>query len=164
MKWYHVMVFVLLACALSCSRRSGKGNKVQSSWTGGLIKQYGTYKTADSSIVIVVSKKPKSLLKYVVKDANGSILIDSDDAPSISVFHRWRLYWDSKRQYLWVCSSDIGDSLWLKQDGSTFRILHLHENRRFIKVMPENLLSELSPRDQKLYRDPEYLPAEDTNE
>jgi hypothetical protein len=170
MKWYNIMLFVLLGlgcvlwCASSCSRRTGRGNKVRSSWIGGLIKGYGTYNTPDSSIAIVVSKKANSLLTYVVMDANGSILIDSNDAPSISVLHRWRLYWDSKRECLWVCSSDIGNSLWLKQDGSKFRILHLHENRGFIKIIPEDLFSELGTTYQKLYRDPQYLAAEHGNE
>ncbi|MHA2062622.1 MAG: hypothetical protein ACW963_10085 [Candidatus Sifarchaeia archaeon] len=126
---------------------------MSSPWSGGLIKQYGTYKTEDGSVSIFVEKEPKTLLKYLVKGREGKVLINSDNAPqSISVIHRWRLYWDNTTEILWVCSGDIGDNIWVKADGGGYEIRSVFDVPEIAKNIPDALLVELSSRRQNWYR------------
>ncbi len=142
-----IAILIIIIIFFPCCSKSQK-------WNGGLIKQYGTYKTNDAKITITVSEEPKGILKYVVKDSNDTILFDSgyDRYAEISLYHEWRLYWDNANNYFWVCSSDRGDFVWIREDGGKYQIKTITEGSRYAKIIPESLLLELSSSQQKWYK------------
>ncbi len=164
MKWWYIVLFSALACLLSCSRRGGGGTRTYASWTGGLIKHYGTYVPANSGVVIVVSKRPKALLEYVVTSDEGEVLIDSRDGPAVSVFHAWCIYWDNESQLLWVFNSDIGSFVWVRQDDAEYDVLYLADNKGFINMLPDAIFSTLHPSFQKRYAHRDYSSGADSND
>jgi len=146
-----ILLIIYFIFSPYCSNK--EDNIMVNKWKGGIIKKYGTYKTEDGKIIIIVSEEPKGILKYVVKDSNDITLFSSsyDRYEEISVYHRWRLYWDNTDGYLWVCSSDRGDFIWTKRNGEQYQVRAIEDGSEYAKIIPESLVRELSNHSQKRY-------------
>jgi len=143
-----VLIVVYFFASSLYSRRT----RVMSTWEKGLIKSYGTYKTEDRNITIVVSKIPNTLLRFYAEDSNGTILFSTDPSTSVSVFHRWGLFWDQDTKYFWLCSSDMGDFVWVKDANGQYHV-HVVWESEYMKMIPEPLFLTLSESTQKWYKE-----------
>lgn len=95
----------LILIALSCKESA-------CDWKGGEITNYGNY--CNSHVKIKVYEKD-NYLKYEMRNREEDIIISNDE--NISVVHRWALFLDDEKN-LWVFSSDIGHSCWIKGIGT----------------------------------------------
>lgn len=86
-------------------------------YSGGFIRNYGTYKIKKKGSVIDVDKNSDGILTYQVRDDSGKLMIESNE--NASVYQRWFLYWD-KDENLWVNSSDVGCSVWKKNNHGLY--------------------------------------------
>lgn len=141
----------LIVVYFSVSSLYSRRTRVMSTWEKGLIKSYGSYKTKDGNITIAVSKIPNTLLYYIARDKKGNVLFSSDQAIEVSVFHRWGLFWDEKNDYFWVCSRDVGDSVWVKDANGKYQVHGVWESE-YMKMIPEPLFSTLLKSTQEDYK------------
>ena len=75
------------------------------------IEELGVY-SFNGGIKIIVYRE-NYLLRYLMLDGANNTLLKSDK--NISLMQKWGLYLDRDDQ-LWVLSSDIGHSCWVKND------------------------------------------------
>ncbi|WP_254091510.1 hypothetical protein [Dawidia soli] len=107
-------------------------------WTGGEITDYGEY--CDGEFKISVYEKDNRL-KYEVRNRNDELVIQQD--MNISVFQRWGLFLDKKKDF-WVLSSDVGISVWRKDpDTGQYRKHTFYHRLGKDDVPPELYASSL---------------------
>src|SRR5688500_17973920 len=92
-----VLIFIVQSCKESTC-----------DWKGGEVADYGTY--CNNELKLKVSEED-NYLKYEVRNNEGAIVIKNDE--NISVVQRWALFLDKDKK-LWVFSSDIGHSCWIR--------------------------------------------------
>jgi len=75
-----------------------------------LIDSAGTYHNSEKTLKLNVYVD-NNFVRYVLQDTLGNELVTFNE--NISVFQKWGLYLDENGT-LWVFSSDIGNSFWMK--------------------------------------------------
>ena len=114
-----------------------------SNWQGGVINKYGTYKLTDK-LRLEVSNND-GLLNYSIFNVENVRLFKNRE--NISTYSNWFLFWDVKSEQLWICSSDIGVFVWVRDDViSPFRKITLEGKQckycdQLPKIFYENLPS-----------------------
>lgn len=84
-------------------------------WSGGEISGYGIYYIDGNKITV---DKKGGFLQYNVLGEKRDTLLHQ--VAYISSSQKWRLYWDTNNNKLWVFSSDIGHSVWEPNELSKF--------------------------------------------
>lgn len=110
LRQYFISLLLVLSCTPDYDKLKGR-----------TISQEGNYNYNDSLYLRVDVKD--DLVSYSVKDYSGEVLIDMPN--EFSNLHRWILYID-KSQSIWVLSSDLGHSLWKRNDSD-----HAYEQVNF---------------------------------
>ena len=106
MKRYIALILIIYSCESSTEHRNGR-----------VITDTGVYKHNGLSIHVI---DQNDQVLYTILDSKGDTLITKDRA--FSMFQKWAIHIDQNMN-VWVFSSDIGHSCWIKN----------HLNKRYEK-------------------------------
>lgn len=140
---FLLTICLLLICLpiVSCK---DKGEHIISK--GDIIVRYGSYLIEEGHYTIIVQKGRNGILNYEVKNAEGSIIIDSiKSSISASVYHKWIIYWDDQSKWLWIDSSDIGVCVWTKKTDGIYQQEIINTGSPLLENIPHILIEAGSP-------------------
>ena len=106
----------------------------------GVITQPGTFHLSALDANLIVSIEGDGLVSYKVAEKGGKILFHSQKA---SAYQRWGLYWEDATSRLWFSSSDIGTSVWRRDEAGNYKQLDVVDHLELIKEMPAKLFDHL---------------------
>ena len=132
------LIFILTALILGCS--AGKPNNQD-----GIIKTIGDYPSPNKIYILKISKKPETLIAYEIQKQNTG----KTYKPEYNFSHtmRWFFYWKNDSE-LWVHSSDIGLSYWVKNNVGNLEQKWITEKDKLDKA-PEIVFENLPKRMKK---------------
>jgi hypothetical protein len=103
-----------------------------------LIDSEGTYYNSDKSLKLHIYIE-NNFVRYMLQDKRGKELVRFNE--NISAFQKWGFYLDNN-DTLWVFSSDIGNSFWVKdKKGNTYSEVimdHLYDDKK----VPQEIFKE----------------------
>lgn len=130
---YYLSILCLIAL-LSCQTEI-----INETWKGGAIEIPGKYIYKEKNITLYVSNTNDLIDYYVLSTKKDTLL----KAPySFNDFHNWMMYWD-KHDMLWVHSSDIGSSIWIKDSLNKYKPYDILHDSIPIHLMPEEIYNNL---------------------
>ena len=136
----NLFVAGIATCVLVGCERSAKPPP-------GLIVNLGDYPSPSSRYTLQVTNPKRTLVNYVIVDHESG----REFAPEydFSKVHRWALFWEGDNR-LWCHSSDIGLSVWIRQNDGSFLQEWFRQGEPLIVEIPAPIYDHLSESMQNL--------------
>jgi hypothetical protein len=126
----------LLLAGIALALLSNCGRTASS--PAGVIAAPGRLASPDGSHTLTVQLATNDTVHFSVADRSGSVVFSGDAG---SKAQRWFFFWD-RAGNLWVHSSDVGSSVWTRQNGSWSQQM-LRPGSPVLATMPDEVNKNL---------------------